>query len=122
MKCLDCKHVNIIEYGSNGFIGETIVRCKICNEITGEMEDCEDFTTVYKIGGIKMKNLRIELINGIEKYGEDHIDLVMNTENNTVYGGFHSERDSFAVTKDYQLQEAEATKLCSELDIGYFEL
>lgn len=69
MKCLDCKHVNIIEYGSNGFIGETVVRCKICNEITGEMEDCEDFMTVhknnYKIGGVMMKREIVLNFNNI---------------------------------------------------------
>ena len=43
MKCLDCKHVNIEEYGFRGRLGESIVLCEICNEITGEMENCEDF-------------------------------------------------------------------------------
>ncbi len=69
-----------------------------------------------------MKNLRTELMVGIGKYGKNHIDLVMDTGNNTVYGGFHSERDSFSITKDYKLQKEDAIKLCNELDIGYFEL
>jgi len=43
MKCLDCKYVEINEHGVNGFIGETIITCRICNEIDGEMEECEDF-------------------------------------------------------------------------------
>ena len=43
MKCLASRYVNIVEYGAKGFIGETIIRCNICNEIDGEMEDCEDF-------------------------------------------------------------------------------
>ena len=43
MKCLECRYVNIIEYGCKGFIGETIIRCDMCNEVYGEMEDCEDF-------------------------------------------------------------------------------
>jgi hypothetical protein len=43
MKCLDCKYVNISEYGFKGRIGETIVECRICNEITGEMVNCADF-------------------------------------------------------------------------------
>jgi hypothetical protein len=43
MKCLDCKYVNIEEYGFKGRIGESIINCRMCNEITGEMENCEDF-------------------------------------------------------------------------------
>lgn len=43
MKCLDCKYVDIIEYGFKGRLGETIIECRIFNEITGEMENCEDF-------------------------------------------------------------------------------
>ncbi len=43
MKCLDCKFKEIIEIGAKGFIGETIVLCRICNDINGEMRDCEDF-------------------------------------------------------------------------------
>ena len=43
MKCLECRYVNIIEYGCKGFIGETVIRCNVCNEVNSEMEDCEDF-------------------------------------------------------------------------------
>ena len=43
MKCLYCEHVNIVENGSNGFIGESLVYCKLHNEINSEMEDCNDF-------------------------------------------------------------------------------
>jgi len=69
-----------------------------------------------------MKDLRMELMIGIGKYGEEYIDLVMDTDRNIVYGGFHSERDSFAITKDYELQKEDVIKLSNELDIGYFEL
>lgn len=74
------------------------------------------------LGGYRMKDLRMELMVGIGKYGEEHIDLVMDTDNNIVYGGLHSERDSFAITKKYKLQTEEAIKLSNEMDIGYFEL
>ena len=43
MKCLECKYSEIIEQGCKGYIGETIVKCNICNEINGEMENCKDF-------------------------------------------------------------------------------
>lgn len=43
MKCLNCKWRIIEEIGVNGFIGETIIKCFMCNEITGDMADCEDF-------------------------------------------------------------------------------
>ncbi len=43
MKCLDCKFREITEIGAKGFLGESIVSCRICNEIDGEMENCEDF-------------------------------------------------------------------------------
>lgn len=43
MKCLDCKYVEIIELGDKGLLGETIIKCKLCNDINGEMEHCEDF-------------------------------------------------------------------------------
>ena len=43
MKCLDCKFRDVIENGAKGFIGETIINCKLCNEINGDMKDCKDF-------------------------------------------------------------------------------
>ena len=43
MKCLECRYVEIIEYGAKGRLGVTIIECAICNEVNGEMEDCEDF-------------------------------------------------------------------------------
>lgn len=43
MKCLECKYSEITEQGCKGYIGETIVKCNICNEINGEMENCKDF-------------------------------------------------------------------------------
>ncbi len=43
MKCLECKWRIINESGAFGFIGETVIRCKMCNEIDSEMEDCEDY-------------------------------------------------------------------------------
>lgn len=43
MKCLNCKYIEIIEYGAKGLLGETILECKICNEIKAEMKECEDF-------------------------------------------------------------------------------
>jgi hypothetical protein len=43
MKCLNCKYIEIIEHGAKGFLGETILECRICNEIKGDMEKCEDF-------------------------------------------------------------------------------
>lgn len=46
MKCLDCKYVEITEIGCKGFIGESIINCRICNEINGQMEDCEDYEEV----------------------------------------------------------------------------
>ena len=46
MKCLECKSVEILEYGFKGFLGETIINCRMCNEIDGLMEDCEDFQSM----------------------------------------------------------------------------
>ena len=43
IKCLDCKYVEITENSGKGFIGESLIDCKICNEINGEMENCEDY-------------------------------------------------------------------------------
>lgn len=43
MKCLDCRYIEINEHGFKGFLGETILSCKICNKIASEMEDCEEF-------------------------------------------------------------------------------
>lgn len=43
MKCLECRHSQLIEIGWKRYIGGTIVKCNMCNEIIGEMEDCEDF-------------------------------------------------------------------------------
>lgn len=70
-----------------------------------------------------MKNLRTELMNGVGRYGENHIDLVVDKESNIVYGTYHSERDSFPVTNNYNLlAEKDIKRLCNELDIGYFEV
>jgi hypothetical protein len=43
IKCLNCKYVDIQEYGWKGRLGESIVACSICNEIDDEMENCEDY-------------------------------------------------------------------------------
>jgi hypothetical protein len=43
LKCLDCKYVEIIEHCAKGFLGESILTCRICNEIKGDMENCEDY-------------------------------------------------------------------------------
>lgn len=31
-KCLDCKYCEVTEYGCNGFLGETLLSCQICEE------------------------------------------------------------------------------------------
>jgi len=36
-KCLDCKWCEVIEESGNGFIGESIFRCKISEEETENM-------------------------------------------------------------------------------------
>ena len=38
--CLSCKHVEITENGFNGFIGESIVTCNICEEERENKEEC----------------------------------------------------------------------------------
>ena len=38
-KCLECKWCEVIEQSGNGFIGESIFRCKVSEE---EMEDKMD--------------------------------------------------------------------------------
>lgn len=43
IKCLDCKYVEITESSGKGFLGESIIDCRICNKINGEMEECEDY-------------------------------------------------------------------------------
>ena len=48
MKCLYCKYVKITEHGAKGFIGTTIIACKIQNEIHGEMNKCKDFQRTYQ--------------------------------------------------------------------------
>lgn len=39
-KCLDCKHCEIIEDGCNGFLGETLLLCQICEEDTEDKSLC----------------------------------------------------------------------------------
>lgn len=39
-KCLDCKYCEIIENGCNGFLGETILACQVCEEDTEEKSLC----------------------------------------------------------------------------------
>ena len=42
MECLNCRYVDIQEYGYKGRLGESIVSCGMCNEINSQMEDCQD--------------------------------------------------------------------------------
>lgn len=39
-QCLDCKWLEIIENGCNGFLGETVLRCRICEKETENKELC----------------------------------------------------------------------------------
>lgn len=39
-KCLKCKWVEILEITGSGFIGETVLHCKICEEDTEDKDDC----------------------------------------------------------------------------------
>jgi hypothetical protein len=39
-KCLDCKWCEVIEESGNGFIGESIFRCKISEEETENKNKC----------------------------------------------------------------------------------
>lgn len=55
IKCLDCKYVEITENSGKGFIGESLIDCRICNEINGEMESCEDFEEKIE-RGIQVNN------------------------------------------------------------------
>jgi len=64
----------------------------------------------------------IEINIAIGKYGNDHIDVVI--EDNKIYGMYHSENDSFGVTKDYIINVAayeELEKYCNLRDIGLCE-
>lgn len=39
-KCLECKWCEVIEQSGNGFIGESIFRCKVSEEETEDKMDC----------------------------------------------------------------------------------
>lgn len=39
-KCLECKHCEIIEHGCNGFLGESVLLCGICEEDTENKDLC----------------------------------------------------------------------------------
>lgn len=39
-ECLECKYCEIIEYGACGFIGETVVKCRVCEENTEDKTRC----------------------------------------------------------------------------------
>lgn len=39
-ECLECKYCEIIEYGACGFIGETVVKCRVCEENTEDKTLC----------------------------------------------------------------------------------
>lgn len=69
-----------------------------------------------------MKDFKKELVFAINKYGDNNIDIVMDTDKSIAYGGFHSDRDSFSVTQSYTIKSIDATRLSNELNIGYFEL
>lgn len=39
-KCLECKWCEIIENGCKGFTGETVLRCRMCEEDTEDKSLC----------------------------------------------------------------------------------
>lgn len=39
-RCLECKWCEIIEYGAKGFLGETVLKCFICEEETENKDIC----------------------------------------------------------------------------------
>lgn len=39
-QCLDCMYCESTEYGVNGFLGETVFTCRICEDETENKEHC----------------------------------------------------------------------------------
>ena len=68
-----------------------------------------------------MNKLKKELEVAINEYGEDHIDIVLDSETGFMYGSYHSLNDSFAVTNNYQLVRFSGIELADELNIGWSE-
>lgn len=55
-KCIDCKHCEIIEYGCNGFLGESLFSCQICEEKTEDKALCFEEKQAYLEKGKEIKN------------------------------------------------------------------
>ena len=39
-ECLDCRFCEVIEYGAKGFLGETILECRICEDSEADKSKC----------------------------------------------------------------------------------
>lgn len=63
-----------------------------------------------------------ELHNAICKYGDNHIDISVNSETEEVYAYYHSTSNSFSVTETYGLKALGGIDKVKEYENVYTEL
>lgn len=69
-----------------------------------------------------MSNFVIELEKALLKYSKHRIDVIIDEEKNVMYGSYHSLKDSFPVTKNYQLDKKKAIKIADAYHVGWSEI
>ena len=70
----------------------------------------------------ELNNFKKEINAAIDKYGLNHIDIIQK-EDGSIYGNYHSLTNSFAVTNEYKvnLSKKELLKYCESIDVSLIE-
>lgn len=63
-----------------------------------------------------------QLQKAIDKYGDEHVDIVVNEEADQVYGFYHSRHDSSPVTDTFSLTEMGGIEAVKQYEDQYEKL
>lgn len=63
-----------------------------------------------------------DIVLAVDKYGEEHVDAVIDEENNRVYLSFHSLNNSFSISNNHTLDELNVIEIADDFNIGWFEI
>lgn len=63
-----------------------------------------------------------DIVSAVDKYGEEHVDIIMDVGRDVMYLSYHSLNDSYNLSKDYPLMSSKAIKTANDFNIGWSEI
>lgn len=63
-----------------------------------------------------------ELVMAIDKYGEEHVDIIIDTENDSAYLSYHSTNNSFNISENYPLSPFNFISIADNFNVGWSEI